>query len=504
LIEQPHLISATLGLPNAFAEAQSDFAILVEGNRITATGTRMALRQRYPDAAEQRFDHMLLMPALVNSHDHGRGLGTASLGIADDILEAWLLMLRTQPTISPYLAAALDGLRLARSGVTLTAHSANPLDWRNMQTEAAETLRGYCDAGIRVAYHPPMVDQNPLVYDDEAGFIASLPAELQPAVQQMKGFATLTTDEYIVLADALFKQFHDVDNHTAHIQVSPAGGQWCSDTLILRCVAWAKLHGTRVQMHLLETRFQRQYAWRKWGKSFVMHLDEVGALGPWLTLAHMIWIDPGDILALAQRGVAIAHNPGSNLRLRSGIAPLAHMQAAGITLGIGLDGHALDDDQDYLREMRLAHTLSNLQLQQQTATASLTSARAILHMGTHGGAQATLGANVPLGRLEAGMLADCVLLDLDFSIWDYVEDTTGLVEALLNLTSRQHVRHVLANGEWVIRDGQHSRLNERELLRQISDELRRQPRPHQSSTVSAAAAVAPFLKRFYERVVPTQ
>ena len=498
---QTQLISAALGLPSALAEAQPDFALLIEGNRITATGPRTVMRQRYPEVIEEYFEHMLLLPALVNSHDHGRGLGTASLGIDDDILEAWLLMLRTQPTISPYWAAALDGVRLLRSGVTLTAHSANPLDWRNLHAESAETLRGYRDAGIRVAYHPPMVDQNLLVYNDEAGFITSLPAELQPAAQKMKGFAALTTDEYIGLCDALHTQFHDADNHTVHIQVSPAGGQWCSDTLILRSVEWAKAHSTRIQMHLLETRFQRHYAFQKWGKSFVKHLDEIGALGSWLTLAHMIWIEPDDLPVLAQRGVSIAHNPSCNLRLRSGIAPLAQMQAAGVLLGIGLDGHGLDDDQDYLRELRLAQTLSNLQLQQQAASTSLTpltTARAILHMGTQGGARVTLGAHASLGRLEVGMLADFVLLDLNFSIWNYVEDATGLVEALLRLASRQHVRHVMANGEWVVRDGQHAHLNERELLDHIADELRRQPRPHQNAALSAATAIAPFLKRFYD------
>lgn len=492
------LISAALALPNAFAEAQTDFAIAIEGNRIVATGPRATLQQQYPTASSEHFANAVLLPSLVNSHDHGRGLGTASLGIDDDILEAWLLTLRVQPSISPYLAAALDGVRLLHSGVTLTAHSANPLDWRNLPAEAADTLRGYRDAGIRVAYHPPMVDQNPLVYFDEDRFIASLPTDLQPVARKMRGYAAITQDEYIALCDALYAQFHDNDQHIAHIQISPAGGQWCSDGLIMRSVEWAKAHHTRIQMHMLETRFQRQYARRKWGKSFIMHLDEIGALGPWLTLAHMIWSEPDDLPVLAARGVAIAHNPGSNLRLRSGIAPLAEMHAAGIPLGIGLDGHALDDDQDYLREMRLAHTLSNLRIQQQNAAATLTSARTILHLGSRSGAQVTLGTAAPLGYLESGALADCVLLDLDFSVWDYAAHTAGLVEAIIHLASRRHVSHVMVNGEWVIRDHQHLHLSESELLQQIKAELQRQTQPQLNPVLRDAAAIATRLKAFYE------
>jgi len=495
------LISAALGLPNAFAEAQTDFAIAVAGNRIVATGARSALKQQYPDATHEHFTNALLMPSLVNSHDHGRGLGTASLGIDDDILEAWLLMLRAQPSISPYLAAALDGVRLLHSGVTLTAHSANPLDWRNMQAEAADTLRGYRDAGIRVAYHPPMVDQNSLVYFDEDRFISSLPADLQSVARRMRGYAAITQDEYIAVCDTLYAQFHDSDQHTVHIQISPAGGQWCSDGLIMRAVEWAKAHNTRIQMHMLETRFQRQYALRKWGKSFIMHLDEIGALGPWLTLAHMIWSEPDDLPVLAARGVGVAHNPGSNLRLRSGIAPLAEMHAAGISLGIGLDGHALDDDQDYLREMRLAFTLSNLRLQQQNAAARLTKAETILQLGSQSGAQVTLGKAAPLGYLDSGALADCVLLDLDFSVWDYSKNPRGLVEAIIHLASRRHISHVMVNGTWVIRDHEHLHLSETELLRQIKTELQQQTHPHLNSALLEASSVASRLKAFYEESV---
>lgn len=472
------IISAAFGLANAFAKPEADFAVAIQANRIIATGARYDLRARYPQAAHEHFSNALMLPTFVNSHDHGRGLGTASLGIEDDVLENWLGSLATQPNIDPYLAAAYDGARLLRSGVTATAHSHNPRHWSAQLAESHATLRGYHDAGIRVAFHPVIVDQNRLIYaiskGEEAAYIAALPTIMQADAQALTE-SPLSHDEYFEMCEALFDKYHDAANHTAHIQVSPAGGQWCSDALIVRAADWAKAHHTRVQMHLLETHRQRGYALRKWGKGFVRHLDEIGVLGPWLTLAHMVWVESNDLALLAERGVAIAHNPSSNVRLRSGIAPLTQMVEAGITLGIGLDGHGLDDDQEYWRELRSAWSLANMRANTPTSSnpSSISlNANHILHMGTAGGAAATFGRTAGLGVLADDGLADLVILDLDFSVLDFVAQPDALAPACLHLATRQQVRHVLCNGTWVVRDGHCQGVDEAEIFREIRARVR--------------------------------
>jgi len=349
-----HLLTSGLALPDAESRAVQDFSLCIASNRIIAAGPRAELRAAYPAAPERYEPNLIMLPALVDSHDHGRGLGTTPLGVPDDLLEIWLPGLWSQPIISPYLAALYDGLRLLRSGVCTVAHSHNPRDWRRMDEEAAATIQGYRDAGIRVAFHPPLIDQNPLVYDDRAGFLASLSPALHPAAERFLAPVPLGRDEYLGLCNDLLRRFHDSQDHTVHIQISPAGGQWCSDELITAAVEFARTNQTRVQMHMLETRYQRAYARRRWGTTFPQHLDALGALGPWLTLAHMVWAEPDDAALLAERGVGVAHNPSSNLRLRSGVAPLPELLAAGVALGVGLDGHTLDEDQDMLRELRLA------------------------------------------------------------------------------------------------------------------------------------------------------
>jgi cytosine/adenosine deaminase-related metal-dependent hydrolase len=218
---------------------------------------------------------------------------------------------------------------------------------------------------------------------------------------------------------------------------------------------------------MLETQYQRHYAWKRWGKGFIAHLDEIGALGEWLTLAHMIWTEPEDLDILQRRGVGVAHNPSSNLRLRSGVAPIPDYLHRNIALGIGLDGQTLDDDQDYLREMRLAWTLAN----RPGATASTISAAQIFHMGTRGGAAITLGSAAQLGLLAPGTLADLILVDYDAMQYPWAAPTLSPIEVLLRKGSRQHVRHVMMGGEWVLQHGHITQVTEEDVAAELAAQI---------------------------------
>lgn len=460
----PQIVQARYSLLGG--QAIEDLSVCVDGERIVDTGKLADLVARYPDAERVGGDGFVLSPAFINAHDHGRALGTLALGIPDDFLELWLPGLARLPAIPPYLAALYSGLELLHSGVTSVAHSHNPAAWQGMPEEIPEAIRGYRDAGIRVAMHPPIVDQNLLVYAERERFLAGLPPDLRAQAHASDNI-DFSADAYFAMLEDLYAQHHDSDGDRVHIQASPAGGQWCSDRLILRACDWARRHDTRVQMHLLETRYQRQYAYKTWGTSFVRHLDEIGALGDWLTLAHMVWVEPADIDLLAERGVGIAHNISSNLRLRSGFAPIARMSAAGIPIGIGLDGHALDDDQDFLREMRLAWTLAN----GSGMNSPDISASQIWRMGTELAADISFGRAARLGRLETGARADLVLLDWEAIKGKQAPDDfppLGMLPAfLLRRAKRGQVRHVMVAGEWLIRDGRHARFDIAELEREI-------------------------------------
>ena len=468
---------------------EDDLAVCVEGESIVDQGTLAELAARYPAADRVGGDGYVLTPAFTNAHDHGRALGTLALGIPDNFLEIWLSQLARLPAIPPYLAALYSGLQLLRSGVTAVAHSHNPIAWLTLAAEIPESLRGYAEAGIRVAMHPPIVDRNQLVYADRERFLALLPAELRRAVRGTNG-VDLSADDYFAMLGDLYSNYHDSKRHRVHIQVSPAGGQWCSDDLIIHACQWAEEHDTRVQMHLLETRYQRMYAHKTWGASFVKRLEDIGALGDWLTLAHMVWVEDDDIELLAERGVGVAHNISSNLRLRSGIAPIAQMITAKAPVGIGLDGQTLDDDQDFLREMRLAWTIGN----QSGMSAADLSAETVWRMGTDIAAKITFGKHAPLGELGVGGFADLVLLDWEaikgkWTPTDYPPPDL-LTAFLLRRAKQEHVRHVMVGGEWVIRDGVHLSIDHKDVEREIWERL-------QFEAAGQSISFEPFLREFY-------
>lgn len=482
------IVHAGLGLVDG--EIRPDPALLVRGARIVERGTLESLAGRHPGVPAFGGDDLLLLPGLVNSHDHGRATGTLALGLPDDALEVWLAGLGSLPRIPPRLAAEFEGLQLIRSGVTSVAHSHNPASLDTMFDEIPETLAGYRQAGLRVAMFPPLLDQNTLVYSDADSFIASLPPDLQEAARARAQAPSLELDDWLAGLDALFDRFHDAVNHLVHVQASPVGGQWASDALILGATDWARQRGTRVQMHMLESPHQREYAWRSWGRGFIRQLESIGALGDWLTLAHMVWSEPDDPAILAGHGVSVAHNPSSNLRLRCGIAPVARYREVGVNVGIGMDGHSLDDDQDYLREMRLAFTLGN----GPGAHADALTPLDVLQMGTRCGAGATFGPDVALGELKPGWLADLVLLDWQAIRGDWMPPgyppESLLPELLLRRARRGHVRHVMVHGEWLLRDGAHTRLDAAALHDSTREALHRQ-------TPATAHSLGSHLKRFY-------
>jgi 5-methylthioadenosine/S-adenosylhomocysteine deaminase len=285
--------------------------------------------------------------------------------------------------------------------------------------------------------------------------------------------------------------FQDSENHLVHIEVNPIGGQWTSDKSLIELTEFARKYKTRYQMHTLETRYQQLFAQKKWGKSLIQHFEDLGILGPWVTLAHMVHVDFDDLQLLARRSVGIASNPSSNLRLHSGIAPLANMKSVGINIGIGLDGHSLDDDQDFIRELRLAWFLSNLNKMNYPEV----TARDILSFGTHQGAEITFGKDVLLGKLEPGYLADLVLIDFETIKGLWYIPTADPVEVLLHHGCREHVEYVMVNGEWVVKKGQACTLDESV----IQNEILKIFKTWNYNERVPIEKITPYVKSFYQK-----
>ncbi len=204
----------------------------------------------------------------------------------------------------------------------------------------------------------------------------------------------------------------------------------------------------------------------------------------------MVWVEPEDFDLLAERGVGVAHNISSNLRLRSGLAPVAEMRAASVPVGIGLDGQSLDDDQDIAREMRLAWSLAN----RSGMAAKDLSAATVWRMGTRVSADISFGAEAALGRLDVGAPADLILLDLEDvrGKWAPVDlpPSEQLPAFLLRRMNREHVRHVMVAGDWLLRDGAHIRIDIDNVEREIYAWLK-------FAVAGASPDLAEYLREFY-------
>jgi cytosine/adenosine deaminase-related metal-dependent hydrolase len=409
---------------------------------ITITGNRIASIE--PTSALGP-DRLLAMPALVNAHDHGRAVRTSSINADAKPLESWVHYLTLFPSVDPYLAAAMTFGNSALGGTgTVMVHYTRAQGLTDLPTEAAEVARAARDVGVRVGFAVSMKDRNPLVYGGSEKLLAALPPEARSEIERRFMRKPLSPRDYIALVDDVAAA---ADGPGFNVQYGPNGVQWCSDELLQAVAQASHRTGRRVHMHLLETKYQRQWADAAYPGGMVRMLDEIGLLSPRLTLAHCVWARPDELELLAERGVIISLNTSSNLHLHSGIAPAIKMKECGCSVALGIDSKALDDDDDALRELRLSYLLhagSGFDL-------ATTRQQALQAAVSHGRFAVT---NVSDGGLiEAGSAADMLMMDWAALDNDGLREDIEPINMLFSRATARHIRELIVGGKTVIRDG---------------------------------------------------
>lgn len=389
----------------------------------------------------------LLLPALANAHDHARTFRSATIGAAEQPLESWLPFLGLLPGADPYLCAATSFARSLKKGVTsLMVHYTRLQGGLPFEQEALAVARAAGDVGVRIGFAVAMRDRQGVAYCDDARVLQALRPEIRAEVASRLAAPLATPAEHLARVDALAAA---LPPH-ATVQYGPNGVQWCT-TALLEAVARASAeHGRPVHMHLLETRYQREWADHAYPQGIVPHLDGIGLLSPRLTLAHCTWARPAELALLAERGVTIAVNTSSNLGIRSGIAPVPEMLRQGCRIAMGLDGLALDEDDDALRELRLAYALHR------GWGFEVTMSRAQLwDFAARHGRRSVTGVDAPAdGTLAPGARADLLVLDAE-TLDDDAELLPGVdpLDLLLARAHGGHVRQVIADGRTVVDQG---------------------------------------------------
>jgi len=396
----------------------------------------------------------LLMPSLANAHDHARTVRNATLGGFEKPLEAWLPYLGVLPGMDPYLGAATSFARSVRHGVTdLMVHYTRVQGGMAYVDEALCVARAARDVGIHIGFAVSMRDRNGIGLCGDATMLAALRPSLREPVEQRLSVKAVPPADQLAAVDALADALAADPGLQPHVtlQYGPTAVQWCSTPLLAAIAQAAHDSGRPVHMHLLETRYQREWADREFPQGIVHHLDSIGLLSPQLTLAHGAWARPEELALLAERGVTIAVNTSSNLGLRSGLAPLAAMLHHGCRVAMGLDGMAFNEDDDALHEMRLAYALHRgwgFEVRMDR--------RQLWDFASRHGRRSVRGATADTqtaGLLSPGARADVLVLNWDTLDDDALFEDNDPLDLLLARGSGVHIDQVFAAGRPVVRGG---------------------------------------------------
>ena len=387
-----------------------DGAVAIDGGRIARVGTAEEIGAEARSVVDA--GGMLLMPGLINTHCHAAD--SLFRGLVEDLpLEPWLRKVwkAEAATLDPRtvrLGATLGLAELLLGGVTTVMD----MFWHPRETVAAAR-----DLGMRVSTGG--------IFFDGPGIDGLGPAER------------------MAQAGAFFDDFADAPDVLAGC--FPHGSYTVGPEHLAESKALAAARGGLFCTHAAETRAERADIETRYGASVIRHLDALGLLDARTVLAHCVWLDEEEIAILARTGATVSHNPLSNLKLASGIAPVPAMLAAGVRVTLGTDGAISGNDLDMWLAMRLAAVLHK----GATLDAGAVATGQVLDMVTRDAATA-LDAADRIGALEPGKFADMILIDLGRA------HAVPLFDPLTHLVyscARSDVRRVYVGGVEVVRDG---------------------------------------------------
>lgn len=371
------VVVAGSALPvDAAFTVRGETAVAVRGGEILAVGDPAAVDAAY--APKERIVRMegVLLPGFVNTHTHAamnllRGISN------DQPLMEWLtkfIFPAEAKNVSPAFVKAgtdLACLEMIRGGTTTFA------DMYYFESDVAASVD---KAGLRGVLGETWIDF------------------------PVPGHANL--EETKAVSRAFLERWKGHPRVTAAL--APHAPYTCSREVLQAARALADEYGAPLLTHVSETRDEQKQILEKYGKSPTAWLDEVGFLGPRLTIAHGVWLTPEDMRLLVERNVGLSHNPESNMKLGSGVAPVAAARKAGVVVGLGTDGSAgSNNDLDMLDAMDFAGKLAKVTALDPTPLA----APELLRMATIDGAKA-LGLDRLVGSIEPGKRADLIVLEL--------------------------------------------------------------------------------------------
>ncbi len=387
--------------------SQENQAVVIQAGVIVDVCAILSARERYYASEVVQLNNHVLMPGLVNLHTHAAM--SLMRGLADDLpLMPWL-----EKHIWP-AEAQLVSPSFVQDGTLLAC---------------AEMLSGGITTFNDMYFYPQMAAK--------ASLQAGMRANFGLVVLEFASTYANNAEDYI----AKGTQARDALKHEPQISFSfaPHAPYTVTDASFTAINTLSEQLNISLHTHLHETQAEIAQSKDAHGMRPLARLANLGLLSSAMTFAHCVHLEPSEIKLLADNGCSIAHCPSSNLKLASGIAPIAECAKQGVNIGLGTDGAASNNRLDLFAEMRLAALLAK----GQSVDATAISAHQALRMATINGAKA-LGLDDKIGSIEIGKLADLTAVKLDDINMQPMFD---LASHLVYVAGREQVSHVWINGD---------------------------------------------------------
>ena len=401
--------------------------VAVRDGRIEAVG-RVDPEGRYDRVIDAGGGYVL--PGLIQTHIHL--CQTLFRGSADDLpLLEWLRrrvwpMEAAHNPASLRAAARLAALELLTSGTTavLTMETVHDTD---------VVFEAVAETGLRATIGKAMMDSAP------------------EAPRRLREDTRASLDESLSIA----RRWEGAAGGRVRAALAPRFAVSCSEELLRSVAALSDERGLLVHTHASESRDEVEVVRGRTGFGNLEYLSHVRLTSPRLCAAHCVWVEDHEMALIAEHGVKVLHCPSSNLKLGSGIAPIADMRSRGISVSLGADGAACNNRLDMFEEMRLAALL-----QAARNGPGALPARDALWMATRGGAQA-LGLEAELGSIEPGKRADLILVDRDRPHLLPGDDPWSTI---VYAARGSDVTTTIVDGTILVEDGKSLHMDPREIL----------------------------------------
>ena len=420
--------NATIVTMDAAGRVLPRGAVAISGRDITAVEPAEAIASRYTAKETLDAGGQIVLPGLINTHTHAPMV--LYRGLADDMalmewLQKYIFPAEAKTVTAEFVRAGtrLAALEMIQSGTTTFT------DMYYFEEEIARTTKA---AGLRGVLGQTVI-QFPVAD-------AKTPAEALTRTEAfLKEFAS---DELIVPAIAPHSMY-------------------TLDRATLKAVrALADQYSAPVLIHLAETADESKTSMARHKMSPTRYLESIGFWGPKTLAAHAVWLDQADIRILARRKIPVSHNPESNMKLASGIAKVPALRREGVTVGLGTDGAASNNDLDMFEAMRQAAFLHKLA----TNDPRTVPAKTALEMATIEGARA-LGMDQQIGSIEPGKRADLILVTVAGARQTPMYDP---LSHLVYVARGDDVTTTIVNGRVLMRDRKVLTLNEADVIKEAN------------------------------------